>query len=88
MPWLQILQAHRKWVVPVFNYIVLAEQQYMSMIKVLLDKYTIKDPVQDDTAGVFADPEMQKLYEVLVEKGRKSVVDAPADGYDHRGSRH
>ncbi len=64
------------WQLPVFNNIVRSEQKHMDMVKVILDKYKIADPVSDDTPGLFVDSEMKSLYAFLTTKGKKSKVDA------------
>ncbi len=64
------------WSLRVFNNIVRAEQQHMTIVKVVLDKYKIADPVQDNTPGAFTDPEMNELYTSLIAKGKKSLIDA------------
>lgn len=65
-----------KYDLKVFHNIAKAEQTHMDAIGALMDKYEIKDPVTDDTVGVFSDPEMQQLYDELVAKGSQSTKDA------------
>ncbi len=50
----------------------------MHMIKLLLDKYGLNDPVEKtgDRVGVFESKKLQKLYNELVEKGSMSLKDA------------
>jgi hypothetical protein len=38
----------------------------------MIEKYGVEDPVTDDSTGVFVDPELQALYDELVEKGLDS----------------
>ena len=64
------------WGLQVFANISKSEQRHMDAVKALLDKYNLPDPAADDTVGVFSSPEMQKLYNDLVSKGRNSAVDA------------
>ena len=64
------------WDLPVFNNISQAEQQHMDALGVLLDRYGIQDPVGDNGVGVFTDPELQALYDQLVEQGGRSATDA------------
>lgn len=42
----------------------------------MIEKYNLKDPIESDEVGAFTSEVMQKLYNDLVEKGNKSVVDA------------
>lgn len=64
--------------IPVFKNIAKSEQQHMDMVGVLIRKYSLEDPVKEtgDKVGVFKNPKLQDLYNQLVEKGRKSLVDA------------
>lgn len=65
-----------RWNLQIFSNISRSEQTHTDAIAYLLEKYEIEDPVQEDTIGIFADPELQKLYESLVVQGSKSLVDA------------
>ncbi|NPA11433.1 MAG: DUF2202 domain-containing protein [Epsilonproteobacteria bacterium] len=70
------LTLYNKWHLRIFNNIANSEQRHMDAIKALLDKYSLPDPVKDDTVGVFSDPKMLNLYNQLVQEGSKSVTDA------------
>ncbi|ADG13496.1 Protein of unknown function DUF2202 [Methanocaldococcus infernus ME] len=70
------LALYNKWKIPIFQNIANSELSHTTSIKILLDKYGIKDPVVDDTPGKFTNPKYQKLYNDLIEKGYKSVIDA------------
>ena len=59
----------------VFANIAVSEESHTSAIDFLLDKYGVEDPVISDDIGVFTDPELQALYDELVEKGIVSLVD-------------
>ncbi len=63
---------------PVFRNISRSEEQHMRMIKLLLDKYSIPDPVAETggRVGVFKDKHLQNLYDKLVSQGRRSLIDA------------
>ena len=67
---------HDKWDLQIFENISRSEQRHMDMVKLLLDKYELPDPVKNDTVGQFTSSEMQKLYNDLVAQGSKSKVDA------------
>ena len=62
-----------------FN-IAKSEQKHMDEMGKLVEKYDLPDPVKDDAIGVFTDPEMQKLYAELIEKGSGSKLDALKTG--------
>ncbi len=70
------LTLYDKWKLPVFYNISTSEDRHTLSIKRLLDKYGIKDPVKVDKRGEFSNPEFKKLYNDLVAKGSKSLVDA------------
>jgi len=70
----QVLYEH--WDLPVFSNISHSEQRHMDAVKALIDKYDLADPIADDSAGCFTDPELQALYDGMVEKGKTSLVDA------------
>ncbi|NMB82170.1 MAG: DUF2202 domain-containing protein [Ignavibacteria bacterium] len=60
----------------VFNNIATSEQTHMNSIKLLLDKYSIEDPVLNDVAGNFNDSNLQNIYNELFEKGSVSLIEA------------
>ncbi|ADU96898.1 Protein of unknown function DUF2202 [Thermovibrio ammonificans HB-1] len=64
--------------IPVFRNIARAEQRHMDAVGTLLKRYGIKDPVAEtgDRVGVFKDLELQKLYTELVNRGKRSLIDA------------
>jgi len=64
------------WELAIFTNIAESELRHMTAIKSLLDKYGVDDPITDFTVGVFTDPDMQELYDQLVEKGNTLLVDA------------
>lgn len=63
------------WGQPVFEHIAKSETVHTNAIKGLLDYYGIADPALPD-AGVFSNPDLQNLYDQLVESGSASLVDA------------
>ncbi len=67
---------YEKWGQNIFNNISKSEQTHTDTVKYILDKYKIEDPVKDTTVGVFTAPQMQGLYDSLVEQGNKSLTDA------------
>lgn len=70
------LTLYEKWKLPIFQNIARSEQTHMDSVKLLLEKYNLPDPVADEVVGKFSNPEIQKLYNELVEKGSKSQIDA------------
>ena len=70
------LTLYNKWKLPIFRNISKSESWHMHMIKLLLNKYGLKDPVVSDKIGVFEDPHLQVLYNKLVSQGSRSLIDA------------
>ncbi len=64
------------WDLNIFKNIASSEQKHTDAVKTLLDAYELPDIVADDTVGVFANSELQKLYDDLVEKGSQSLAEA------------
>ncbi len=72
------LTLYEKWKLPIFRNIARSEQNHMNAVKVLLDKYSLEDPVEQthDEVGKFVNPEIQELYNKLVEEGSQSLENA------------
>lgn len=64
------------WGAKSFSNISASEQTHTDAVKTLLNRYTISDPVVNDTVGVFASKAIQDLYNELVTKGKVSLTDA------------
>ncbi len=60
---------------PVFNNISGSEQQHMDTLKAFVDAWQLNDPVLPE-AGKFSNPDLQTMYDELVEKGSVSALDA------------
>ncbi len=60
---------------PMFSNIASSEQTHMDSVKALLDRYELAVPVAD-TAGVFNNTDLQKLYDDLTAQGSQSLVEA------------
>lgn len=65
-----------KWGLRPFSNISKAELRHMSVVKSMLDKYSIEDPIKDMTPGIFSNTDIKELYNNLLEQGNKSAVDA------------
>ncbi len=71
------LTLFEQWDLAIFNNIAWSEQRHMDAVGYLIDKYDeLKDPVADDTIGVFSDEGLATLYEDLVDQGGFSEIDA------------
>ena len=64
------------WSNPVFSNIAESEQQHMDSMAVLLNTYGLTDPVQDDSIGLFTNPDLAELYITLTNRGQASVLEA------------
>lgn len=60
---------------PIFTNIARSESRHMSLVDLLIGRYQLPDPVQDNSIGVFTNPEIGALYTSLVTQGRQSLVD-------------
>jgi hypothetical protein len=67
---------YEKWGLRPFNNISKAEQRHMSVLKSMLDKYSIEDPIKDMTPGIFSNVDIKGLHENLLGQGNKSEIDA------------
>jgi hypothetical protein len=75
-----VLSEH--YTLPVFRNISKSEMRHTTAVEELLDKYGIEDPAADHTRGSFQNPEIQLLYNQLVERGRESFDEAIRVGLD------
>ncbi len=70
------LELYDTWGIETFNNIASSEQQHMSSVGRIIDRYGIKDPITANEIGLFTDPHLAELYEDLIEKGSLSALDA------------
>ncbi len=66
---------YEKWQTAVFTNIAKSEQQHTDMVKLLIDKYELEDPFQEET-GKFSNADLQAIYNSLVESGSQSLIEA------------
>jgi len=62
-----------KWQSRIFKNISVSEQTHMDAIKTLLDRYGITDPTAGKVAGEFTNPDLQTLYDKLIEASSVSL---------------
>lgn len=60
---------------PIFNNISKSEQYHMDQVLCLLLYYNLPDPASTEP-GVFNNPDLQELYDDLVDQGSQSLIDA------------
>ena len=70
------LYFYEKYGMRIFNNIAKSENTHMTAIKMLLDKYELKDPVEIDEIGVFQNQDLAALYTQLTEAGNVSLLEA------------
>jgi hypothetical protein len=59
-----------------FANIAKSEQNHMDRMLDMLNNYSLTDPVLSDEIGVFRDQELKALYDSLVKRGQKSLLEA------------
>jgi len=70
------LYLYDKWQLSEFNNIAASEQRHMDSVNNLLVRYGILDPVATNIQGEFTNPDLQALYDKLIEKGSQSLEEA------------
>jgi len=70
------LMLYEQWGIRIFQNIAKAEETHMSAVADLLERYGLPDPAEDTAVGVFTNPELQALYDQLMEDGSQSLADA------------
>ena len=70
------LALHQKWGDQVFRNISQAESQHMNAVANLLSRYSVPDPIVNNSPGVFPSVRFRNLYTTLVQSGSSSLVDA------------
>lgn len=65
-----------EWDNLVFYNISTSEQRHMDTLEKMVQKYSLWDPVVDDTPGVFTSTVLDTLYQELIQSGLQGPVDA------------
>jgi len=66
---------YTKWNQRTFNNISKSENQHMSALLVLINRYELTDPVGSNADGVFSNSNLQSLYNSLIAAGSVSLVE-------------
>lgn len=66
---------YSQWGLPIFQNISQSEQTHIDTVKIVLDRYGLSDPASE-AVGVFANPDLQTLYNDLVARGNLSLAEA------------
>jgi len=69
------LTLYEQWNLPIFDNIARSEQTHTDAVKTLIDKYGLVDPATT-TIGTFSNPELQALYDSLLNTGSASLQSA------------
>lgn len=70
------LSLHQEWELRIHRQIARAEKTHMRALLYHLRKYEIDDPAAGNGIGVFSNPTLQQLYELLIQQGTLSVGDS------------
>ncbi|MDB9312370.1 DUF2202 domain-containing protein [Spirulina sp. CS-785/01] len=70
------LSLYDQWELPIFHNIAESEGRHIVAVERLLNRYGMDNPSERKGRGVFNNPELQALYDRLVEKGQRSLSDA------------
>jgi len=65
-----------EWGLRVFNSIAASEQKHTDSVAMLLSRYSLSDPVAGNVLGEFTNPDLQALYDDLIDLGSTSIADA------------
>ncbi|NPA47108.1 MAG: DUF2202 domain-containing protein, partial [Thermococci archaeon] len=67
---------YEKWHLQIFDNIAKSESTHVNAVRTLLQKYGLPDPTADEPVGVFQNPDLQALYNQLIEMGSQNVTAA------------
>jgi len=70
------LTLYSTWKSRIFKNIAKAEQKHIDAVARLFSKYEVEEPLTLEDIGLFENAELQKLYDDLIERGNKSLLDA------------
>jgi len=63
------------WAHRTFGNIAQSETEHTEAVLSMLTRYGIEDPAANKPAGLFADPDLQAMYDALVTRGSASLVE-------------
>jgi len=70
------MDLYAQWGTPLFQNIANSEWTHTQSVKTLLDRYGLPDPSAGLAEGQFNNPELQALYDQLIQQGSQSLEDA------------
>lgn len=71
---------YHKYDLEIFGDIADSEQTHMDAMKVLLDRYEIEDPIDEDTPGIFSEETLNDLYQDLLDESGPELWEPLAIG--------
>ena len=77
------LTLYDQWNMPVFQNIAGSESTHMDAVLTILDRYGLEDPSAEKAVGEFTNPDLQALYDQLVELGSQSLARCSQSGRGH-----
>jgi len=69
-------ELYTRWQLPIFNNIAQSETRHMNAVLTLINHYGLDDPIANHNPGVFTNPDLQNLYNSLLQTGKRSLADA------------
>lgn len=70
------LYLYHIWGAQVFNNIASSEEAHMEAVLTLIERYGLDDPASGMAQGEFNNPDLQALYDQLIQQGSVSLLDA------------
>ncbi|RMH36674.1 MAG: DUF2202 domain-containing protein [Gammaproteobacteria bacterium] len=70
------LTLYKRWELPVFQNIANSEQTHMDAVLSLIERYGLDDPAAGNDVGAFTNPDLQALYDQLIDQSSASLADA------------
>lgn len=70
------LSLYEKWGIKAFENIAQSEQRHMNQLAKQLAHYELPNSITDDSIGTFSNPDLQTMYQTLLEKGKQSATEA------------
>jgi hypothetical protein len=67
---------YQQWPQPIFNNISKAEQTHMDGVLLLVNKYSLTDPVGTNPVGTYINTDIQTLYNAFIAQGNISYTEA------------
>ena len=70
------LYLYQIWGAQVFSNIASSEEKHMQAVLTLIERYGLNDPASEMAQGEFNNPDLQALYDQLINQGSASILEA------------